>query len=73
VKYVICPACRLRVGLEHKGGGLKLTYDIQAWQRDCHDPHSGAGLCLHLRPILAAALANGGIEEPPKDTGDATN
>jgi hypothetical protein len=72
LNHLVCPACKFRLGLARRDGGLVLTYDIGAWQAGCRHLCDAPVLCGHFRPVILAALANGGFVEEPPEEGDGS-
>jgi len=62
---MICPVCRLELGVERQAGELVLTYSFKEWAVGCLRRDQGSpALCDELKPKLLTLLTNGKAPSP---------
>src|SRR5262245_5068640 len=55
---MICPVCRLEVGLERRAGELALTWSAEDWSKRCLSRDLGDPvLCKNLGPAIRELLS----------------
>jgi len=59
---MICPVCRLELGVERREGELVLTYSVGDWRVRCANvDRGGPVLCSSLRSALLTQLTEGKV------------
>jgi hypothetical protein len=54
---MICPVCKLELGVERRAGELVLTYSFMEWEASCRCRERGDPVfCAILRPIILELL-----------------
>ena len=65
---MICPVCKLELGVERRAGELVLTYGLQKWSADCCCRERGDPVqCCRVLPAVMKLMANG--KAPSVETG----
>jgi len=64
---MICPVCRLELGIERRAGEVVLTYGLKEWPEDCCCRARGApALCCKLQPTVLKMLTERQNGRPSK-------
>jgi hypothetical protein len=54
---MLCPVCRLELGIERRADELVLTYSFKEWMAACHSrAHGDPVLCGNLFPTILEQL-----------------
>jgi hypothetical protein len=53
---MICPVCRLELGVERQAGEIVLTYSFGDWVQRCTNQRGAPVLCANLMPTVLGLL-----------------